>query len=396
MTHPDEALRLVLEAVSPLAAVVVPLGAAHGLVLAEAFYAPDDLPRFDDSAMDGWALRAGDARAAGARLPAGAAVMAGDVPAPIAPGGAVRVRTGARLPQGADCVVPKELAREEGGAVVFPDPPEPGQHVRRRGSDSRRGERLVEAGRAVGSFETGVFASHGVRDIRVIPRPRVGVVTSGDELRRPGRPLGPSGRWDSSSPALCAALRGWGCVPVPVGAAADDKDDLALHLRTALSRCDAVFVTGGVSVGDRDLTRPVLASLGAREVFWRTAVKPGKPLLFASAGGKPVWGLPGNPVSSLVTAEVFARPALERMAGLPERKAFPEAGLLAAGFEKPAALRQFLFCAAAGSGRPVSLTPLLPQHSGRLSMGVRARALAVLPEGRESFAAGTEVAFRWL
>ncbi|MBI2362653.1 MAG: molybdopterin molybdotransferase MoeA, partial [Elusimicrobia bacterium] len=330
------------------------------------------------------------------RLPASAAVMAGGAPAPRAAGTAVRVMTGAPLPAGADCVVPKELAREEGSAVVFPYPPEVGQHVRRRGSDCRRGERLIEAGRAVGAFEAGVLAAQGVRQVRVIPRPRVGVVTSGDELRRPGQALGPSSLWDSSSPALTAALRGWGCVPVPVGAAADDKDDLALHLKTALSCCDAVFVTGGVSVGDRDLTRPVLAGLGAREVFWKTAVKPGKPLLFAVAGGRPVWGLPGNPVSSLVTAEVFARPALERMAGLPGRKAFPEAGVLAAGFEKAASLRQFLFCAASAEGGRVGLTPLSPQHSGRLTMGVRARALAVLPEGRGSFAAGTEVAFRWL
>ena len=397
MIHPDEALRLILSEVGPLPAVLLPLEAAGGLALARPFDAPADLPRFADSAMDGWALRCADASAPGARLPAAAAVMAGDEPAPIAAGSAVRVMTGARLPAGADCVVPKELAREVEGGVVFAQPPEPGQHVRAAGSDCRRGERLIEAGRPLGPFETGVLAAHGVREVGVIPRPRVAVLTSSDELRRPGQRLGPASLYDSSSPALCAALRGWGFVPVPVGAAADDPADIALHLRAALSSADAVFVTGGVSVGDRDLTRPVLASLGAREVFWKTAVKPGKPLLFALAGCRPVWGLPGNPVSSLVTAEVFARPALERMAGLaPGREAFPCSGTLAEGFEKSAALRQFVFCGAEERQGRVRLTPVVPQHSGRLSMGVRARALAVLPEGREAFEAGTEVRFRWL
>lgn len=397
MTHPDEALRLILAEVGPLPSVSVPLEAAQGLVLAAPFDAADDLPRFDDSAMDGWALRSADAAAAGGRLPAGPAVMAGDEPAPIAPGTAVRVMTGARLPAGADCVVPKELAREESGTVVFAEPPEAGQHVRAAGSDCRRGERLIDAGRPLGPFEAGVLAAHGLREVRAVPRPRVAVLTSGDELRRPGQSLGTSSLYDSSSPALCAALKGWGAVPVPVGAAADDASDILLHLKTALASADAVFITGGVSVGDRDLTRSVLGSLGAREVFWKTAVKPGKPLLFAMLGGRPVWGLPGNPVSSLVTAEVFARPALERMAGLPAgREAFPCTGVLAAGFEKSASLRQFLFCGASTRSGRVSLSPVVPQHSGRLSMGVRAEALAVLPEGLAAFEAGTEVRFLWL
>lgn len=397
MTPPDEALRLILAAVGPLAPVRVPLEEADGLVLAEDFRAGSDMPSFDDSAMDGWAILAADAAAPGRRLSIGAPGYAGGVPARLAPGTAALITTGAPLPGGADCVVPKERARAESGGVYFDAPPESGQHVRRRGSDARCGELLIAAGRIIGPYESGVLAAQGRSAVLVTPRPRVALVSSGDELRRHDETLGPGQVRDASTPALCAALRGWGCLPVPVGTARDERGELELLLRAGLAAADALFVTGGVSVGERDLTRPALAALGAREVFWRTAVKPGKPLLFAVLDGKPVWGLPGNPISSLVTARVFAEPALALMAGRTEpREPFPERGTLAAAFEKPAGLRQFLFCRASSKGGVTRLEPVTPQHSGRLSMGLCASALAVLPEGPEEMAAGTEVAFAWL
>ena len=391
MLPPDEALRLVLDAVRPLAPREMPLARAGGLVLAVDVRAAADMPAFDNSAMDGWALRAADAgnvRLAGA-------VMAGDAGGSLPSGAAVRIMTGAPLPAGADCVVPKECGREEGGALVLGEPPERGQHVRPRGEDARAGELMLEAGRALGVFEVAVAAAQGLSRVRVVPSPRVAVVTSGDELRSPWEPLGPGQVRDTSTPALCEALRRWGAVPVPVGAARDERAELETLLKTAWAAADAVLVTGGVSVGERDLTRPALAALGAREVFWRTAVKPGKPLLFALWDGKPVWGLPGNPVSSLVTAEVFVKPALDVMAGRrPATRPFPERGALGAAFTKPAGLRQFLFCRAPRG--PSALEPVVPQNSGRLSMGTRAQALAVLPEGRAEFKPGDEVDFRWL
>lgn len=391
MLPPDEALRLVLGAVRPLAPRDVPLARAGGLVLAADVRAADDMPAFDNSAMDGWALRAadaGDARLAGA-------VMAGDACGSLAPGAAVRIMTGAPLPAGADCVVPKERGREQDGALVLDETPERGRHVRPRGEDARAGELMLEAGRALGVFEVAVVAAQGLLALRVVPAPRVAVVTSGDELRSPWEPLGPGQVRDTSTPALCEALRRWGAVPVPVGAAPDERPELEALLKTAWAAADAVLVTGGVSVGERDLTRPALAALGAREVFWRTAVKPGKPLLFALWDGKPVWGLPGNPISSLVTAEVFVRPALDVMAGRrPAERPFPERGVLGAAFTKPVGLRQFVFCRALRGA--AILEPIVPQNSGRLSMGTRAQALAVLPEGRAEFKAGDEVDFRWL
>lgn len=391
MLPPDEALRLVLGAVRPLAARETPLARAGGLVLAEDVRAAADMPAFDNSAMDGWALRAADA--GNARL--AGAVMAGDAGGPLAPGAAVRIMTGAPLPEGADCVVPKERGREDGGILVLGEAPEPGQHVRPRGEDARAGELLLEAGRALGVFEAAVAAAQGLLALRAVPAPRVAVVTSGDELRSPWEPLGPGQVRDASTPALCEALRRWGAVPVPVGAARDDQEEIESLLKAAFAAADAVLVTGGVSVGERDLTRPALAALGAREVFWRTAVKPGKPLLFALRDGKPVWGLPGNPISSLVTAEVFVRPALDVMAGRrPTGRPFPERGALGAAFSKPEGLRQFLFCRAPSGAR--ALEPVVPQNSGRLSMGTRAQALAVLPEGRAEFVPGDEVDFRWL
>lgn len=389
MLGPDEALARVLAEVRTLDAREVPAATAGGRPLAEPVTAVGDQPPFDNSAMDGWALRAADA--ACARVVG--AVMAGEAPGPLAAGTAVRIMTGAPVPPGADCVVPKELGREEGGRLVLEEAPQAGWHLRRRGEDCRAGEPLLEAGRTVGPFEAGVLAAQGIVRVRVVPAPRVALVTSGDELRAPWEPVGPGQVRDASGPALAEALRRWGCVPVPVGAAKDDAAELACLLKKARAAADAVFVTGGVSVGERDLTREVLSSLGAREVFWRVAVKPGKPLLFALWDGAPVWGLPGNPVSSLVTAEVFARPALDKMAGrAAAADPFPERGVLAAAFEKPAALRQFVFCAEGRGG----LEPIVPQNSGRLTMGVRARALAALPEGRAAFAPGDAVRFRWL
>lgn len=393
MLPPDEALRLVLGAVRALPPAEVPLARAGGLTLGQDVRAAADMPAFDNSAMDGWALRAADARAGS--LPLAGAVMAGEPGGTLPAGAAARVMTGAPLPAGADCVVPKEQGREAGGRLVLEAVPEPGQHVRPRGEDARAGEVLLEAGRALGPFEVAVLAAQGLTAARVVPAPRVAIVTSGDELRSPGEELGPGQVRDCSTPALAEALRLWGAVPVPVGAARDDQSELERLLKTAASAADAVLVTGGVSVGDRDLTRPALAALGAREVFWRTAVKPGKPLLFALWDGKPVWGLPGNPLSSLVTAEVFVRPALDVLAGRrPSPRPFPERGALAAPFSKPAGLRQFLFCRASRGG--TALEPVLPQNSGRLSLGTRAAALAVLPEGRADFAPGDEVDFRWL
>lgn len=393
MLPPDEALRLVLASVAPLAARETPLSLAGGRTLAASLSAACDMPAFDNSAMDGWALRAADAGSPGPAL--SGAVMAGDEGVALAPGTAVRIMTGAPLPAGADAVVPKELGREEGGRLLVEGGVEPGRHVRRRGEDARAGEVLLEAGRALGPFEVAVLAAQGRASISVVPAPRVAVVTSGDELRSPWEAVGPGQVRDCSTPALSESLRRWGAVPVPVGAAKDEQGELERLLKTAWSAADAVFVTGGVSVGDRDLTRAALKALGAREVFWRTAVKPGKPLLFAVWDGKPVWGLPGNPVSSLVTAEVFARPALDVMAGRrPDGRPFPERGVLAADFEKPEGLRQFVFCRAPRDGR--SLEPVVPQNSGRISMGTRAQALAVLPEGRSEFKAGDVVEFRWL
>lgn len=391
MLPPDEALRLILGAVKALPSRELPLASAGGLVLAADFRAAADMPAFDNSAMDGWALRAADVAAGGLRL--SGAVMAGDSGSPLAAGQAVRIMTGARVPAGADCVVPKELGREEGGVLTLDGAPGLGQHIRPQGEDARAGEVLLEAGRTLAPFDVAVLASQGVARIRAVPRPRVAVVTSGDELRSPWETLGPAQVRDCSTPALAESLKRWGAVPVPVGAAKDDQTELESLLKKAWSAADAILVTGGVSVGDRDLTRPALAALGAREVFWRTAVKPGKPLLFALWDGKPVWGLPGNPVSSLVTAEVFVQPALAVMAGRrPQARPFPERGVLAAAFEKPEGLRQFLFCRRTSGG----LEPIVPQNSGRLSMGTRAQALAVLPEGCAKFKAGDEVDFRWL
>jgi molybdopterin molybdotransferase len=315
----------ILAAVGTLDPVEVPLAEAHGLVLAEAVSTNEDVPPFANTAMDGYAVQAADTVGASPEAPARLAVV-GELPAGKAPdravraGEAIRIMTGAPMPDGADAVVMVERTKAgDGGHVVIEVEVSVGQHVRAAGGDLSRGQEVFPAGTLLLGAHLGVLASIGAATVRVHPRPKVGVLSTGDELADVGvASLAPGQIRDSNRPMLLGLVEEAGFEPVDLGVARDDEDRIVAVLEDAFARCDAVLTSGGVSVGDYDYVKAALDRLGHLE--WRqVAIKPAKPLAFGVVHDTPVFGLPGNPVSSLVSFELFARPAILQLAGNPHR-----------------------------------------------------------------------------
>jgi molybdopterin molybdotransferase len=310
----EEARNIILDRVSPLGPEVVPILDAIGRVLAEDLIAPRDLPAWDNSAMDGYAVRA-ESLTAPVTLALSAYIPAGSAgPNSLAPGTAAKILTGAPLPAGADTVVPIEEAEERDGRVLLRKAVRPGAHVRRRGEDIRAGERVLGSGTLLRPAEVSFLATCPRLSVSVYRRPRVAILSTGDELVGPGEPLAPGKIYDSNALAMAAAVKQVGAEPTLLGIARDEHESLRGRLAEGL-RADALVTTAGVSKGDRDLVREVLAELEVRQVFWNVDIKPGRPMAFAMRRGTPVFSLPGNPVSTLLTFEQFVRPALLRMMG---------------------------------------------------------------------------------
>ncbi len=315
----DDAQREVLAAVPRLAPVELPGRETLGLVLAEGITTAESVPPFPNTAMDGYALRAADTTGAAPGSPVHLRVV-GDLPAghaptvPVGEGEAIRIMTGAPMPDGADAIVMVERTARDGDAgVLVEHEASPGDHVRAAGGDLQAGQVVFDAGTVVHPAHVGLLATVGAARVQVFPRARVGVLSTGDELVESG-PLTPGQIRDSNRPMLLALVREAGADAVDLGIARDDEDRIVALLEDALARCDAVITSGGVSVGDYDYVKAALDRLGALE--WRqVAIKPAKPLAFGVVRGVPVFGLPGNPVSSLVSFELFARPALLQMMG---------------------------------------------------------------------------------
>jgi molybdenum cofactor synthesis domain-containing protein len=301
-------------------ATTVPVRDALGLVLAADVVAGERVPPFANTAMDGYAVRAADSGRATADAPVRLRVV-GDLPAghaptvPVGPGDAVRIMTGAPIPDGADAIVMVERTERVGDdGVAITVPARIGDHIRPAGGDVDEGDAVFAAGTALGPAHLGVLASLGFTDVPVYRRARVGVMSTGDELVEGGGPLAPGQIRDSNRPMLLALVAEAGAEPVDLGIGRDDEDAVTRLFHEAAGSCDAVITSGGVSVGDYDVVKAVLERLGALE-WWQVAIKPAKPLAFGLLDGTPIFGLPGNPVSSHVSFELFARPALRQMMG---------------------------------------------------------------------------------
>jgi molybdopterin molybdotransferase len=386
----EEALRRILDRVTPLGPEVVPLAAAAGRVVFEDAMAVVDLPPFASSAMDGFALRSADTPG---RLPVVARIAAG-VPAPRAleAGEAMAIATGGVVPAGADSVVPLEYVVENDNGVEIPNVVVHGDNVRPRGGDVAAGDVVVPSGARLRAAQIGALAAAGLDHVVVSRRPRISVLATGTELRRPGEPLEPGEVYEANGVLLSTAFATAGAEVELLPVVADDE---ASH-REALERglaADVLVTSGGVSVGPHDLVRRILGELGVEEVFWGIAVKPGKPLAFGVRGSTIVFGLPGNPVSSLVGAEVFVRPALLALQGATVPGPVFFEGRLAASVRRNAHRDEFLRARSVVSETGVLLDPVTGQESHMIARAAAADALVLAPRGDGELAAGESVRY---
>ena len=386
MRSVDEHLNAILDVVSPLPPYEQPLLEALGLPICDDVTADIDLPSFDNSAMDGYACRFEDVKDASEDTPVELPVVgesaAGQTKAyALSPHQAVKIMTGAPMPAGADVVVPIEGTDGGRARVRIVEAPLVGQHVRPRGDDITAGERLLEEGDVLGPRQVAILAATGRSRVRARPRPRVVVISTGSELREPGTQLGFDSIYDSNSYMVAAQARAADAIAYRVGIVTDDPQELTATLSDQLVRADLVVTSGGVSKGEYDVVKEVLSRLGTVS-FDEVAMQPGKPQGFGTIGedATPIFTLPGNPVSSYVSFEVFVLPALRRMMGmLPYRRPVVRA-TCKAGFGSPSGRRQFMRGWFEMTGRGAVVTPV-GGHGSHLIGGLsRSNSLIVVPE----------------
>jgi molybdopterin molybdotransferase len=384
-----QARELVLGAVEPLAAEAVPIADARDRVLAEDLHAVGDVPPFPCSAMDGYAVPPGPAQR---RLAVVDESRAG-TPAtgPLREGQAIRISTGGAIPTGATAVIPQENVEAGDGEILTRAPVREGDNVRHAGEDMRAGDTILTAGCLLGAAELGAAVSAGAGQLTVARRPRVQVLSTGDELKAPGEPLGPGEIHNSNGPMLVALAEHQGAACPPAGRLPDDRAATEAGLESALEAADVVIVSGGVSVGPHDHVKPALETLGVEQVFWRVALQPGKPTWFGRRAGKLVFGLPGNPVSAVVTFALFVRPALAALQGrAPERLLESEAVLATAVPRNPDREQAVRVRLERQNGRLVA-TPNGPQGSHIVTSLLGADALALISAGEGEIEAGATV-----
>lgn len=392
-----EAVEKVLSAARPLGTEERELKDALGAVLAEPVRAASDLPPFDNSAMDGYAVRSEDISGTSAEAPARlvlrGAVAAGSVPdRPLQFGEAIQIMTGAPMPFGADSVVALEKARRRDG-VVFVDHPAPkGQHVRRRGEDVEVGREALPSGRRVRPAEMALLASLGRTKVKVFRPPRVALLVTGSELVGPDQPLRPGAIRDSNSCLLESHLKALGVPVLNLGIVPDEEGAVVEAFRRA-SACDVVLSSGGVSVGEHDLVKRVLIREFAFEtVFWRVRMKPGKPILFGRWDGKLLFGLPGNPISCAVCFAVFIAPALRKILGERNPRPITRWAVLASPlFVKEAEKAHFITARVEPGSDPPRVAPTPHQGSGMLTSMTEGNALIAVPEGVKELPSGAFV-----
>ncbi|GAB3437793.1 molybdopterin molybdotransferase MoeA [Streptomonospora sediminis] len=398
----EQHLRDVLDLVEPLDPIELDLLRAHGGVLAESVASPVSLPQFDNSAMDGYAVAADDLAGASAenpvRLPVVADIPAGDSAATaVRRGHCARIMTGAPLPSGADAVVPVEWTDGGQATVAIDRPVRVGNAIRRAGGDVEKGAGVLQRGARLGGGELAVLAAVGRGSALVHPRPRVVVLSTGAELVEPGSPIGPGQIWESNSYMLTAAALDEGCAAYRHGFIGDDPATVMGTIEDVLVQADIVLTTGGVSMGAYDAVKEVLSRLGTVH-FDKVAMQPGMPQGAGTVGpsATPILTLPGNPVSSYVSFQLFVRPALRRLRGLdPDPLPSVHARLTEPVPHSPQGRRSFLRASLEydGSGGPTAYTvqPATRQSSHQLSALAEANALVVVPESATELAEGSVV-----
>lgn len=400
MRTPKEAVSIVLEHCLPgVESEAIPLAEAVGRVLAGDVRSDLDLPPFRRSAMDGFAVRSADfASAAGAILHEIGEARAGEpFPGALAPGQCTAIYTGAEVPAGADAVVMVEFARREGAEVHLADRPRPGQHICERGEDLCLGELVLPRGRRLRPADLSALAAVGAEPLEVLRRPRVIVLTTGDELVAPSVRPGPGQIREGNTLHLAALSRAAGAEVLRTGVLRDDAEALRAAFACALDEVDVLVTTGGVSMGEYDLVGEALAAAGVEQIFHKVAIKPGKPIWFGRRGRTLVFGLPGNPVSCLVGHEVFVRPALARLGGAEEElHAELPRGRWAGPPTAPNPREQHLpVSVVSGADGVLELAPVRWKSSGDVVALTRAQGLAVVEAGL-SVSPGDAVAYRSL
>jgi molybdopterin molybdotransferase len=374
----EDAQAQILARCAPLEAEKVALDAASGRVTAEAGLAAVDLPPFPSSAMDGFALRSADVPgtlAIGGRIAAGSPAER-----ELHAGEAMAISTGGVVPDGADAVAPIEIVSERDGVLEVPDAIAAGAHVRPRGGDVRTGDVVVPAGVRLAATQLGALAAAGVAEILCARRPRVAVLATGSELVAPGTPLAPGQVYEANALMLAAALRAAGAEVERLPSVADEDPAHRAALERGLA-ADVLVTSGGVSVGPHDLVRRIEAELGVEEVFWQVAVKPGKPVAFGVHGRTLVFGLPGNPVSSLVGCELFVKPAIRALQGLADPLPRFERGRLSAPLTRNVGRDELVRARIHADVDGVVLEPLTGQESHMIVRAAAADALVHVARG---------------
>jgi molybdopterin molybdotransferase len=390
-----EAQARVLDAVHPLAPLQLPLTEAHGCVAAEDVVARGDLPGFASSAMDGFAVRVSDTAEASPSSPVelkivGRALIGRQPEGTVGGGEAIRIATGAPIPAGADAIVPIENARPQGETVQIFEAPASGRHIRPVGEDVTEGSVLVPSGRRLGSPELGLLANAGFPNPLVHPRPRVIVLSTGDELIPPTEEPAFGQVRDSNAYTIFGALKEAGAMPILAGIVRDDVDALKEMVLSQLIQADAFVSSGGVSVGERDVVKAAFFRRGDVG-FYKVAMQPGMPQGFGQIEGKPYFGLPGNPVSVFVSLELFVRPAVLKMSGRTELFRPEITATLTADVSGPKGKAQYARVRVERTDEGWTASPTGGRGSNLISTVARANGLAIVPPGTETASAGSKV-----
>ncbi|MDR1841925.1 MAG: molybdopterin molybdotransferase MoeA [Holophagales bacterium] len=396
-----EALEIIFSNLQPIEAAKMPIDDALSLVASEDALSPENLPAFDNSAMDGFAVRFSDCAGATEDSPVSLRVLE-DLPAgrvaaqAVSAGAALRIMTGAVIPMGCDVVVPVEDTRPATDAdeyVYILRTPKLKGNIRAAGEDIVAGQTVISEGQQVSAAHIGLMAALGISELLVIPPVKAAVITTGSELADVlEKPVAGKIR-DANIHSLSAQIRSWGAVPIAFPRIADTRQAVESALEEAASLCDLLITTGGVSVGDYDYVKEVLNALGAKQHFWRVAQKPGGPFGFWTLWGKPFFGIPGNPVSAIVMAELYLKPAIYRMMGRKNVNYQRVAARLESGFRKTGADGKRHFLRVIADEREGKWTARLsgPQGSAQLASMRAANALAMIPEDTLEVPAGGEV-----